>query len=117
MKITITESMFKESFANHAREHNFSDAALSALFEHLKEMEESSEVELELNPVALCCELSESKSAYECLRDYMTPNQIADQFVEAMAEGDDELEAACLEYLNENTFVIEFEGGIIIQDF
>lgn len=59
MKITVTESMFKEQFKAYGREENFSDVGLSALFEYIENREQDEE-EWELDVIALCCYCTES---------------------------------------------------------
>lgn len=59
MKITVTESMFKDAFVRMNRADNFSSAGLSALFEFLEDMEKDIGEEYELDVIALCCDFSE----------------------------------------------------------
>ena len=72
-----------------------------ALCEYLEQLEEYEE-EIEFDRVAIRCEFSQYGSAFEAAKEYHD-------------ECEDNEEA--LEYLQENTTVIEFEGGIIIQQF
>ena len=61
----------------------------------------------------LCCEYTEYETAIECAKEYndfLTEEELKEL-------GEEEAEEEALKYLNENTQVIEFEGGIIIQDF
>ena len=60
MKITVTESMFKDQFVAYGRADNFSNAGLSALFDYLEESEQDVGEELELDVIALCCDFTES---------------------------------------------------------
>lgn len=60
MKISVTESMFKDQFAAYGRGDNFSWAGLSALFDYLEEMEQDTGEEWELDVIALCCDFTES---------------------------------------------------------
>lgn len=106
MKQTITESMFKDAFYHAGRKEQFSYAGLSALFDFLEEVEDGN---YELDVVALCCDFSEYDSAWDCV----TENGYADLDYDEP----DEKEETALNYLQENTCVIEFDGGIIIQAF
>ena len=111
MKTTVTETQFKDAFKNYGREDNFSYDGLTALFEWFEEYEESTGVEVEFDCIAICCDFSEHESAIECISD----NGYA---VDYTGCNEEEEQEAALEYLNnDNTCVIEFEGGIIIQAF
>ena len=98
MKQTINFSQFVDGF--QCRKENFSYAGLKALFEHLEEYEDSTAEELEFDPIGLCCDFSEHGTALECVKD----------------NGYDTEEEA-RQYLSDNTNLIEFDGGIIIQNF
>jgi hypothetical protein len=102
MKQTINEYQFIEAFKHAGRESQFSRGALFSLFAHLEDYENQSGTELELDPIAICCEYVEHESACAALRDYDI-------------DEDDEEEA--LRWLRNRTQVIEFEGGIVIQQF
>lgn len=54
---TINRSNFHDAF--RCRPNNFSYEALNALFDYLEEYEESTGEQIELDPIALCCEYSE----------------------------------------------------------
>jgi hypothetical protein len=99
MKKTITETMFVEAFDYV---DNFSRKGLRALYEALIDYEESTGEEVELDVIRLRCEYAEYQSALEVA-------------LECGKKASSEEEA--LEYLRENTFVIEFDGGVIIQNF
>ena len=78
-----------------------------ALIEYLEELEEDCGMEIEMDVVALRCEYSE----YEDLED------IASQYGIDIDEDDEEKEETIRDYLLDRTTVIEFTGGIIIQDY
>lgn len=103
MKITITESMFKEQFVTMNRADNFSSAGLSALFEYCEDCETDLGEEFELDVIGLCCDFSEE--------DY---SDIADNYDIDLSscEGDEKEEfAAVVEYLEENTTVVYSDEG------
>ena len=80
-----------------------------ALVEYLEEFEEEQGTPIEFDRVAIRCDYSEHSSAAEAAAMYdFTPEA-----------GDDEetTEAEALKYLRNNTQVIEFDGGVIIQDW
>ena len=105
MKQTVTEYQFVDSFRACGRESQFSVPARRALFEYLEEYENSTGEEIELDPIAICCEWAEYKS----------PKEAAKVYGLELRGGDEESRA--LDWLREKTQVIEFDGGIVIQQF
>ena len=106
MKDTINKDQFRNWFrSSDTYKNNFSYEGLSALFDYLEEMEESTGEELEFDPVALCCEYSE----YDSLTDL-----VADYWVTIPDYKD-----VGIEYFEEQTIVIPIEKteGFIIQQF
>ena len=73
-----------------------------AIAEYLEEYEESTGEEIEFDPVAIRCEFTEYENAIEAAAQYTS------EFT---------TEAAALEYLQDHTTVITYDGGVIIQDF
>ena len=112
MKTTVTHHQFIESFRACGRESQFSRAALFALFEYLEEYENSTGEEIELDPIAICCEWAEYESATDAARTYGYDWENAIWTEEVL-----EREEASVEWLREKTQVIEFDGGIVIQQF
>lgn len=102
MKTTVTKTQFKDKFKEMGREDNFSYAGLGALFDWLEQLEMDTGKEMEFDCVALCCDFSEYGCAFDAAKEYHD-------------ECDTEEEA--LRYLHDNTLVIEFDDGIIIQCF
>jgi hypothetical protein len=104
MKQTINQYQFADAFRSAGRQDQFSyaglNALLNALFGYLDDIGE----EIELDVIALCCEYSEHKSALDAAADYGY-------------DVDDESEENAMQFLRHNTTVIEFDGGIIIQQF
>ena len=113
MKTTVSEHDFCQAFVDCGREDNFSYEARKAIFEWLEQMDEDCGTETELDPIAICCEFSEHETALDCIED----NGYDFDIDEAAELDDDEIEEQCLEYLQERTTVIEFNGGIVIQRF
>ena len=117
MKQTIGFSQFCDAFSDTYKD-NFSYKGKRALFDYLEEYEESTGEEIELDTVALCVEYTEYESAWDAMMVYQP-----DDMPMVGVEGDDLLEIneksekAALEWLQERTQVIEFDGGVIIQDF
>jgi len=105
MKQTVTEYQFIESFRHAGRETQFSVPARRALFAHLEDYARETCFELELDPIAVCCEFAEYPCALEAAKVYGLE----------LRGGDEESRA--LDWLREKTQVIEFDGGIVIQQF
>tara|TARA_R110000803_G_scaffold197617_1_gene261186 strand:- start:210 stop:521 length:312 start_codon:yes stop_codon:yes gene_type:complete len=103
MKQNVNKSQFADAFKSAGRQDQFSYHGLEALFDFLEETEADTGEEFELDVIGLCCEFSEHESALACV----------------LPEEDclNGKESAALEYLRDNTQVIEFKGGIIIQNF
>lgn len=102
MKTTVTSYQFVEAFKHAGRESQFSRAALFALFEYLEEYENSTGEEIELDPIGICCEWAEFSSAREAAEEYGFE-----------AEDDDEAE----KWLGRKTTVVQFDGGLVVQQF
>ncbi len=112
MKKTINFYEFCDEFGEY-RKNQFSYKGKKALFEYLEQYEEETGEEIELDIIALCCEYTEYETAIECAKEYndfLTEEELKEL-------GEEEAEEEALEYLKNKTQVIEFEGGIIIQDF
>jgi len=85
--------------------HKYSQMSYGASFamaDYLEEYEESTGEELELDPIAIRCEFTEYENAIDAAAQYTS------EFT---------TEAAALEYLEDHTSVITYDGGVIIQDF
>ena len=94
MKTTVNAYQFVDEMTGHG----FTRSGAFALFEYLEQCEEETGHELELDPIAFCCDFTE----YENLQ------QIAHEYGQEYGD---------LDYLEQRTTVIEFEGGIIIFNF
>lgn len=101
MKRTINIHQFRDAFQSQ-RPNQFSYSALSVLFDYLEDLERDLGYEIELDVIALCCDWSEYTSAVNACTAWGW-----NLF--------DENEA--LEKLRDNTQVIQFDGGVLVQDF
>ena len=107
MKQSISFNQFTDAFTSYGRDDQFSYDGLKALFDYLEQLEDDCGTDFELDVIALCCEFSEYDTALEA----------------AEQQGYEELEVAglqeaqALDYLQEHTSVITFDGGVIIQGF
>ena len=105
MKTIVTEFQFVESFRLCGRETQFSVPARRALFDHFEQVEEDSDTEITLDPVGICCDWAEYPSALKAANDYcFKGNEL-------------ETEEAALDWLEDRTRVVQFDGGIVIQQF
>jgi len=118
MKQTIGFNQFCDAFSDTYK-NNFSYAGKRALFDYLEDYEDSTDEELELDIVGICCEYTEYESAWDAMEAY----EPEDMPVEGEA-GDDlptiqeKNEKAAREWLEERTTVIDVEGGrVIIANF
>jgi hypothetical protein len=71
----------------------------------LEDYEKSTCFELELDPIAVCCDFAEYPSALSAAEAY------------GFKDGIDSKEESALEWLQNRTQTIEFDGGIVIQLF
>jgi len=110
MKKTISVYDFERAFVDAGREKSFTYEGLHSLFDYLEEMEDGGGNEIELDPVAIDCDFCEYESAVACINDLGCD-------LEYESEDEEDREEEALEYLRDNTSVLEFVGGIIIQNF
>lgn len=75
MKQTITFDRYVEAFKNLDRYDSYTYEGHKALFEYLEELEDSCGVEIELDPIAICCDYTqynnfeEIQEAYSAIQD------------------------------------------------
>lgn len=96
---TIDLYDFIRAFEEYKREGEFSYKGLEALFDWLDELAADTGTPYELDVIALCCEFTEYSDLSEIQETY------------SLTDIDS------IEMLSFHTIVIEFDGGIIIQDF
>jgi len=98
MKQTVNSYEFEQAFRNCGRfggdNDNFSYEALQLLFEYFEELEESCDMEIELDPISICCDFTEATKA-ELVSDY----EIELNSLNTEDEDEDEISA----YLQDNT--------------
>lgn len=93
---------------------NWSHDGASALIEYLEQLEEDTGTEIEFDAVAIRCDYSEYESALQAADDHgYEPNPNLDDD----KQSDDDKEADALAWLQDQTQVIEFTGGVIIQNW
>jgi hypothetical protein len=108
MKQSINVYQFRDEFARAGREENFSYEGQEALFDWLETYEEDTGEEIELDVIALCCDFTEYTDFDEAI-DYYS--------IDVDTEDEDDKRQQVIEWLQDRTTVIEFDGGIILQDF
>lgn len=69
MKRTVTFEMFKQSFKDMDRDY-FSNEGYELLFDIYSRIEKDLGEEIELDPIAICCEWTEYNSVREVLKEY-----------------------------------------------
>tara|TARA_R110000868_G_scaffold176408_1_gene414112 strand:- start:25 stop:342 length:318 start_codon:yes stop_codon:yes gene_type:complete len=105
MKTIVSEYQFVDSFRHAGRETQFTVPARRALFAYFEQFEEDTDTEIELDPVGICCEWAEYPSALQAANDY------------GFKGNENDTEEAALDWLHEQTQVVPFEGGVVIQQF
>jgi hypothetical protein len=87
----------------------WSFAGAGALAEFLEQREQDNGEETEFDRVAIRCEFSEHANAAEAASDYgWEPDKDSDE---------EKNEEAALDFLQDRTIAITFDGGVIIQNF
>ena len=112
MKETVTESRFLDVF-RQVRPNQFSRNALVALFDYLDQLEQDLGEEQELDVIGLCCEWTEYTDPVEAAEAYAWE---APEIPEG-EERDDTSDRKALEFLADQTHVVEFEGGVLVLNF
>jgi hypothetical protein len=113
MKATLTTSQ-AAAMLKADTSANWSHAGARALIEYLEQMEEDTGTEIEFDAVAIRCDYSEFESALQAADEqgYEPNPNLGDG-----EQDDDDKEADALAWLQDQTQVIEFSGGVIIQNF
>lgn len=110
MKITLTESYFIDRFVA-VRPTQFSRDALRALFVWIEESEEDIGEETEFDPIAICCDWTEYDTALEAAEAY------GFEATESDDERADKSEQQALEFLCDNTTVLETESSVVVLNY
>jgi len=109
MKSNVSQYDFEDAFRNMGRQDSFTYEGKRALYDYLIEMEESCDEEFELDVIALCCEYSGHATALEAAKEYGFEPDNDETFANH--------EESAINWLNERTQVIVFNGGVIIAGF
>ncbi len=105
MKTIVTQYSFIDSFRAHGRENQFSYPALRALFEYFEAFEDDTGEELELDPIAICCEWQEFSTALEGAKAF------------GFQDGVDSKDETPIEWLENRTQALEFTDGVVVRVF
>ena len=117
MHITVTSAMFADAFRRMGREDQFSREALEALFEYIENYEEDTGIRVELDVIGLCCEFTEYSTAVEVASDYGFTSELEAEDYEDVESYEDAKEEEALDWLQDRTIAISFDGGLIVQNF
>ena len=107
MKITVTEYTFIRDFIA-IRPDQFSVPALRALFEYYEEIDREAQDEMEFDAIAICCDWTEYASATEAAEAYGWESEESDD------EKNDTSEREALQYLHDETTVLELSSGLLV---
>ena len=110
MKQSINFSDFKNAFDN-LRPNNFSLDALQIMFEYFEEYERDIGVEIEFDPIAICCEYVEEEA------DDIILHHCLEEAIEGLNE--EEIKKAISEYIEESAIFIGItdNGTFVYQQF
>ena len=103
MYIRVTEYSFRDTFLTSAYSENFSYGGLTALYDYFSELEDELGEPIEFDHIAIAGEYSE-----------LTIDELRDNY-----SIDKDKDIDVIEYLQENTIIIEIENSdsVIIQDY
>ena len=97
MKTTVNQAEFIDAFHRYDRYEQFGYDALCSLFDYLEQIEEDTGEEVELDVIALCCDYSVDSVA-----------DIASNYdIDVDGLDEDEARDAVLEYLQDNTTIVD----------
>ena len=117
MHITVDFSMFADAFRRMGRENQFSREALEALFNYLEDYEQDTGEDLELDVVGLCCDFTEYENAITAATDYGFTSELEADEYNSPEDFEEAKESEAREWLEDRTIVIDFDNGLIIQNF
>lgn len=115
---TINEYQFKDAFMS-IRPDNFSYQGLTVLFDYFEELENDIGEQIELDVIAICCDYSEARYS-EIYTDYIACkhngklNIYNDEIYQAIKDDPDLENEIILEYLQDNTMVLEVSNNTVI---
>ena len=90
---------------------SFSRGGALALVKYLEQIEQETGEDMELDPVGLACDFTEYNSLREAAGDYSDTPEWDNSLTDA------ENNARIRAFFQDNSTLIEFEGGVIVQGF
>ena len=116
--VTINSGLeFAAEFAQWPqRKDQFSRPALHALYEFLDEASNGLGEDIELDVVGLCCEWAEYKNLAELCEDY-SEHFYNTRFDLVTVATEEACLTSCIDDLRDQTTVIEFDGGLLVEQF
>lgn len=115
MKTTVSAIDFVDAFRRMGRNDQFTNPALRALFDHIEEMESDTGEEYELDVIGLCCDWQEFQTALEAAVEYGF--DAGGESAKSFGHESDPDETLALDWLREQTQVVEFDGGVLVMGF
>ena len=106
MKQNISLNDFRQAFS--VRPNNFSYEGLEILFNWFEEYESDNGIEIELDPIGICCEYIE-----------MTPQEVLSDFDTDLDPNSDGLLNEVFEWLNDETMALGItpQGTIVFANY
>ena len=101
------------------RPDNFTYEGLQALYDYLDNLSDDINENIELDVIAICCDYSQYETAWEAMEQYQPEDMPTVDNSEGMdlLEITEASEQLALDWLNDRTLIITFDGGVIIQNF
>jgi len=115
MKVTLNTNEIADRLSSD-KNSSFSYGGASALAEYLEDYEKSTGEEMEFDLVAIRCDFSEYESLQEWAHDHFS-NAWEELGFDEKDFDSDEFDDAIREYITDHCTLIEFDGGIITQQF
>lgn len=120
MTTSVTFDYFASVFENSdSYKTKYTRAGLVALFDYFEQYEEDTGEQIDFDYVSIACEYSEYTTAFEAAEDHGYEEVVdLEQYgsIDLVELGNLE-EKQALEWLEDRTQVIQFDGGVIIANF
>ena len=115
----INKNNFIDAFrGSETYKDNFTYEGLQALYTYIDDLSDDIGENIELDIIALCCDYSQFDSAMEAMEQYQPEDMpTVDEEGLDLVELAEKQETLALEWLQDRTTVIQFNEGIIIQNF
>ena len=84
---------------------------------YLEEYEQDTGEDLELDVIGLCCDFTEYETAVKAASDYGFTSELEAEDYNSPEDFEEAKEYEAREWLEDRTIVIDFDSGLIIQNF